>query len=145
MDRLREFLQAVRTHGATRRNFRGLLHVLIGRRISLTDGTVVSGGMTWRLLAGLLRDLRWEPEAVRELGLDPATLPPRDRQRYWYGAIAGADVAGQQATAAGDRLAEAVQPLGYIVGPAPGAAAPAPKKGDRGAGKKPRKKKEGGK
>jgi hypothetical protein len=144
MDRLREFLQAVGTHGAARGNFRGLLHVLIGRRISLTDGTLVSGGMTWRELAGLLRDLRWEPEAVRELGLDPATLPPRDRQRYWYGAIAGADVAGPQATTAGDRLAEAVRPLGYVIGSAPGAPAPAPKKGGRGAGKKPRKK-DGGK
>ena len=44
----REFLEAVRTQGAATCPFRGLLHVLIGRRVSLPDGTAVSEGMTWR-------------------------------------------------------------------------------------------------
>ena len=30
MDRLREFLEAVRTHGIAQGNLRGLLHILIG-------------------------------------------------------------------------------------------------------------------
>jgi len=120
MDRLREFLEAVRQHGYARGNFLGLLHVLIGRRIARADGTLVSGGLTWRELAALLKRVRWEPEAVQELGLDPATLPPRDRQRFWYSAISQAGVDSETAARAGDRLARALQAAGYVVGSAPG-------------------------
>jgi hypothetical protein len=81
MDRLRQFLEAVRKQGTATGHFRGLLHLLIGRRISLPEGEVVSGGMTWRELAGLLKKVRWDREAVQELGLDPAALPPRDREK----------------------------------------------------------------
>jgi hypothetical protein len=119
MDRLREFLEAVRRQGAARGHFRGLLHVLIGRRISLPDGTVVSAGMTWRDVAALLKRLRWDREAVREIGLDPANLPPRDRQRYWYAAIVQADVGSAAAAGEGDRLAEVLRAAGYVIGPAP--------------------------
>ena len=90
MEPLREFLNAVRHHGTARGHLLGLLHILIGRRITRTDGTPVSGGMTWRELAALLKQLRWDREAVRELKLDPADLPPRDRERFWYTAIAQA-------------------------------------------------------
>jgi hypothetical protein len=120
MDRLREFLEAVRARGAARGLFLGLLHVLIGRRVTLADGTVVSGGLTWREAATLLRMTRWEPDAVVELGLDPTTLPVRDRQRFWYSAIAQANVGSAAASAAGDRLATALVALGYEVGPGPG-------------------------
>jgi hypothetical protein len=119
MDRLREFLETVRRQGVARGNLRGLLHVLVGRRIALADGTLVSGGMTWRELAGLLKRLRWDREEVRDLGLDPATLPPRDRQRFWYAAIAQADLAAPAAGEQADRLVEPLQALGYVVGPAP--------------------------
>jgi hypothetical protein len=101
-------------------NFLGLLHVLIGRRVTRADGTPVSPGLTWRALADLLKSLRWNKDAVRELGLDPADLPPRDRQRFWYTAIAQAHVDSPEAVAAGDRLAALVLPLGYVVSPAPG-------------------------
>jgi hypothetical protein len=121
MDRLREFLDSIRTQGVDRGSFLGLLHVLIGRRVTLEDGTVVSAGMTWRELAALLKKVRWDRESVNELGLDPANLPPRDRQRFWYAAISQASVYSTTAVAAGDRLAEAVKPLGYVVGPPPGA------------------------
>src|SRR3954454_8385221 len=87
MDELREFLDAVRKRGTATGHFRGLLHLLVGRRISLPDGTLVSGGMNWRQLAALLKRYRWDREVVRELGLDPADLPPRDREKYWYTAI----------------------------------------------------------
>jgi hypothetical protein len=126
MDRLREFLEAVRKQGAAQGHFRGLLHILIGRRITLADGTLVSGGMTWRELAALLKKHRWDREAVRELGLDPANLPPRDRQRFWYSAIAAAGVNSPAATAEADQLAAPLAALGYVVGPAPGAGAPNP-------------------
>lgn len=121
MEQLREFLNAVRQHGAVRGNFLGLLHILIGRRITRADGTLVSGGMTWRELAALLKQLRWDRDAVRELKLDPADLPPRDRERFWYAVIAHAGVASAAAKAAGDRLVGPLKALGYVVGPAPGA------------------------
>jgi hypothetical protein len=124
MEQLREFLEAVRRAGAAAGHLRGLLHVLIGRRICRADGSEVSAGLTWRELAALLKQLRWDPDAVKELGLDPAALPPRDRQRYWYTAISQAGVASPEAVAAGDRLAGRLRGLGYVIGPAPGAAAP---------------------
>ena len=119
MDRLREFLETVRKQGVARGNLRGLLHVLVGRRVALADGTVVSAGMNWRDLAGLLKRVRWDREAVQELGLDPAALPPRDRQRFWYTAIARAGLASAAAGEAGDRLVEPLGQLGYAVGAAP--------------------------
>jgi hypothetical protein len=100
------------------------LHILVGRRVSLPDGTVVSGGMTWRELAGVLKKHRWDREAVRELGLDPADLPPRDRQKFWYAAIAHARLDTPEARDAGDRLVEPLGKAGFVVGPAPGASPP---------------------
>jgi hypothetical protein len=120
MDRLREFLEAVRQHGLAQGNFQGVLHILIGRRISRADGAVVSAGQTWRQAASLLKRARWDRNAVRELGLEPARLPPRDRQRYWYTAITLARVDSSEARAAADRLAQALAAVGYVVGAAPG-------------------------
>ena len=120
MDRLREFLDAVRQHGLAEGHFPGLLHILIGRRVTLADGTAVSAGLTWRAAAAVLKRARWNREAVRELGLNPAALPPRDRERYWYTAISQARVDSPQARAAGDQLAAQLQAAGYHVGPPPG-------------------------
>ena len=119
MDRLRELLEAIRKGGAAQGNLRGLLHVLVGRRVTLPDGAVVSQGLTWRELASLLKRLRWDREAVRELGLDPAALPPRDRERFWFTAIAQAGLDTPAAAQAGDQLVEPLKQLGYVVGPAP--------------------------
>jgi hypothetical protein len=121
MERLRELLELLRKKGIAAGNFLGLLHVLIGRRVTLEDGSVISAGVTWRELAGLLKRIRWDPEAVREIGLDPADLPVRDRQRYWYAAIAQAGVDRPEAVVRGNQLAAAMHGLGYIVTPAPGA------------------------
>ena len=121
MDQLRELLTAFRTHAAVRGNFLGLLHILIGRRITRADGTLVSGGMTWRELAALFKQLRWDRDSVRDLKVDPAQLPPRDRERFWYTAIALADVSSAAAKTAGDRLVPPLKALGYFVGQAPGA------------------------
>jgi hypothetical protein len=145
MDRLREFLETVRSEGVARGNLRGLLHVLIGRRIALADGTEVSAGMTWRDCAGLLKRARWDREVVREIGVDPATLPPRDRQRFWYTAIAQAGLATPAASESGDQLIEPLGALGYVVGPAPRPTEkPVPKKRpSRGPGRG--RKSEGGK
>jgi hypothetical protein len=119
MDWARELLDHLKDRGTATGNFLGLLHVLIGRRIVKADGTVVSAGFTWRELAALLKKVRWDKEAVRELGLDPKDLPPRDRERYWYTAIAQARVDSAAASEAGDRLAELMTKSGYAVGPPP--------------------------
>ncbi len=122
MDGVQPFLDELRQRGLVEGNFLGLIHILIGRRITRADGSVVSPGLTWRALADILKTLRWNKDAVREVGLNPAELPPRDRQRFWYTAIAQARVDSVEAIAAGDRLAALVRPLGYIVSPAPGQA-----------------------
>jgi hypothetical protein len=129
MDGLREFLDAVREHGLVTGNLRGLFHVAIGRRIARADGTVISTGVTWRELANLLKGMRFDKNLVVEVGGDPEELSPRDRQRFWYAAITLARPDSAEAQAQADRLAGAVKPLGYLVGPPPspgGKPAPAP-------------------
>jgi hypothetical protein len=118
MDALSTLLDHVKdkAHG----NFLGFLNVLIGRSITRnSDHQVIAKGLTWRELAGCLKKVRWDPEAVRELGLDPSELPPRDRQRFWYSAIAQAKVDSAAARKAGDKFAHALKSLGYEVGAAP--------------------------
>lgn len=119
MDGLRDFLDTVRRSGHAQGNFLGLLHVLVGRTILRTDGRMLSAGLTWRLVAAWLKRVRWPREAVRELGLDPDKLPPRERERFWYVAIARAHLDSAEAARAGDRLAQAVAGNGYVVGPPP--------------------------
>jgi len=118
MDRLSEFLETGKQL-AQPGDFLGLLHILIGRRITKTDGTVVSQGLTWRALSAVLKKVRWDKNAVRELGLDPARLPPRNRQRYWYAAITMAQVDSPSAAEAGNRLAARLQSAGYLIGTPP--------------------------
>ncbi len=120
MDVLRELLGDLKRHGYARGNFLGMLNVLIGRQIKATDGTIISSGLTWRAFADALKNVRWDREAARELGLDPAALQPRDRQHYWYQAIAQARVDSERATEAGNRFAELLRSAGYGVGSAPG-------------------------
>jgi hypothetical protein len=122
MDGVEKFLEELRRNGLADGHFLGLCHVLIGRRITKADGTVVSPGLTWRALAEMFKTLRWNKDAVREVGLEPADLPPRDRQRFWYTAISHAKVDSPEAVAAGDRLTALVKPLGYLISPAPGTA-----------------------
>src|SRR5947209_8352708 len=102
MDALNALLEMLKNGGQTQGQFLGFLHVLIGRKITrVQDGLAISGGMSWRDLANWLKKVRWDPEAARELGLDPDDLPPRDRQRYWYSAIAYAKVDSAAANKAG--------------------------------------------
>jgi hypothetical protein len=117
MDALSTMLDLLKNNGQTKGNLLGFLNVLIGRTVTrASDGAVVCGGISWRDLAGWLKKVRWDPEAVRELGLDPGDLPPRDRQRYWYAAIAHAKVDSAAAQKAGDRFAAVLVGLGYEVG-----------------------------
>jgi hypothetical protein len=117
---LSALLDQLKKSGQTKGNLRGMLHVLIGRTITRRgDKQVVSKGITWRELAGLLKKFRWDPEVVRELGLDPNDLPPRDRQRFWYAAIMQAKVDSAEAIALGDKFGATLKGLGYDVGPSP--------------------------
>lgn len=120
MEALQEFLADVERLGLEHGHTLGLLHVLIGRRLARADGTVISNGLSWRALSAWLKKARWDKDAVKELGLNPSDLPPRDRQQYWYAAIARAGVDTDRAAQAGDRLAERLRKAGYDVGEAPG-------------------------
>ena len=117
MDGVREFLEMLRSKNLVKGRFRGMLHVLIGRTIRRADNSVVSTGITWRELSNLLKLLRWDKEQVREIGLNPDALPPRDRQRYWYTAIAQAQITSEEARAEGDEIAAAVASHGYSIDP----------------------------
>jgi hypothetical protein len=116
MDALSALFDALKKSGQLHGNFLGFLQVLIGRKITRrSDGMVISRGITWRDLSVWLRKVRWDPEAVREIGVDPDSLPPRDRQRYWYSAITQAKVDSAAAREAGDRFAQVLNALGYDV------------------------------
>jgi hypothetical protein len=115
MDAQRQFLEDMKRHGLHQGHTLGLFHLLIGRRIEKADGVRVSGGLTWRELSALLKQARWPKDAVRELGLEPANLPPRDRQQFWYLAISLAKVDSEEAKRSGERVAAMLEPLGYIV------------------------------
>ena len=119
MDRLTALLELVRDRGLVAGHFRGLCHVVIGRRITGVAGESVSAGVTWRELSVLLRDLRFDKNLVTEVGADPDELAPRDRQRYWYSAIALARPDSAEARVDAEALIEILATLGYAVGPPP--------------------------
>lgn len=120
MDALTEFLTDIKHGKITHGHFLGLLHVVIGRRITKKDGTAVTAGVTWRELAAALKKLRWNTDIVSEIGLNPDDLPPRDRERFWYTAIIRAHVDTVEAQTAGDKFAAVLKKKGYEVGPSPG-------------------------
>ena len=126
MDGIRELLAIARDHGLVPGHFRGLLHIAIGRKVARNDGSVISAGLTWREVAALLKLLRFDRELVREWGADPDALAPRDRERFWYSAIALAKVDSAQAVTEAERLIGPLKDLGFIVGAAPTSHVPPP-------------------
>ena len=121
MEGIRELLEAVRDHGLIKGRFRGLLHIAIGRKVTKPSGTLVGSGLTWRELAVILKELRFDRDLAREFGVDPDILAPRDRERFWYSAIVQAHVDTPEASAEADALAVDIKKLGFIVGPSPSA------------------------
>jgi len=119
MDAIRDFLNTVRQAHLVEGHFLGLLHVLVGRKITRTDGSVVSTGLTWRQTASYLRQLRFDPQLAREVNVDPEAVNIRDRDRFWYAVIAQAQLDSPTAVAEADKLAPLLQQHGYIVGPPP--------------------------
>jgi hypothetical protein len=124
MEGIRDLLETARANGLVAGRFRGLLHIAIGRTVTKPDGTRLSAGLTWREIATLLKNLRFDPELGRELGADPDTLSPRDRERYWYAVIALARVDGPEARAEADKLVGPLKDHGYVIAPAPAGATP---------------------
>jgi hypothetical protein len=124
MDGIRDLLEAARTNGLVGGRFRGLLHIAIGRTVTRPDGAKLSAGLTWREVATLLKTLRFDPELGRELGADPDTLSPRDRERYWYAVIALARVDSADAVAEAEKLIAPLKDLGFVIAPPPGGIAP---------------------
>lgn len=119
MDRLQEFLDRVRDHQLAKGRLRGLLHIAIGRTIKAEDGTLISAGTTWRTLSLLLKSAKFDKELVRDLGADPDEISPRDRERFWYSAIALARPDTLEAIAEAEQLIPLLAQLGYTVGPIP--------------------------
>jgi hypothetical protein len=115
------------------------LHIVIGRTVTKPDGTKLSAGLTWRDVAALLKALRFDPEFGREVGADPDTLSPRDRERYWFAVIGMARVDSPEAVAEAEKLIAPLKELGYVVAPPPGGGgAPPPAKGKPHAKEKPK-------
>jgi hypothetical protein len=136
MDGIRELLETAREHGLASAHFRALLHIAIGRKVTRLNGTVISSGVTWRELAALLKELHFDRELARQSGADPGTLAPRDRERFWYSAIALAHVDSPEVSAAADDLAGPLKKLGFLIGPNPTAlAAPSRKAEAKGKAK----------
>lgn len=112
-------LEVVRDKKLAAGSLRGLFHIAIGRTVTAPDGAA-SAGVTWRELSVLLKDAKYDKELVRELGADPDALAPKDREKMWYHAIGLAKVDSAEARTQADKLAAALKPLGFVVGPAPG-------------------------
>lgn len=119
MDARLELLTKIKHERWANGNLLGLLNVLIGRRIETVDGPLVSNGITWRELATLLKKVRWDKSAADELGLESVSLPPREREKYWYTVIVHAGVGSETAARAGDRLATILRRNGFTVSESP--------------------------
>ena len=119
MEGTRMMLQLARDHRLIAGHLRGLFHIAIGRKLTDAEGTVLSTGMSWRDLSQLLKTLKYDREIVRELGADPDSLSPKDRERFWYAAIALANVDSAQARREAEELTASLRGLGIRVGPAP--------------------------
>jgi hypothetical protein len=122
MDALQAFLEELRHLKVAEHHFLGMLHILIGRRVTREDGTPVSGGMTWRDMAAALKKARWNKESAKKLGVELEKLAPRDRERFWYLVIARAGVDSEKSRQDADKLAKLLRTHGYVVGAAPGEA-----------------------
>ncbi len=126
MEGIREFLTAVHNAGLARDYLRAIMHIAIGRKITRTDGTVLSGGVTWRTLAGLLRVLKYDPKWAERFVQDRTVFAIRDRDRFWYAAIAQARVDSPEAIREAEQILPALRNLGFVVGPPPSGLLTAP-------------------
>ncbi len=113
-DGLRHFLDAVRLQNLATGHLRALLVIAVGGRIE-SEGQLLSKGSNWRELADLLKKLRWDKLQVAELGIDVKDLPPRDRSKYWYSALAKAGLDSAESARLAMRLIPELEKLGYKI------------------------------
>jgi hypothetical protein len=119
MEGVRPLLDLIAERGYAVGRLRGVFHLLIGRRIAKAGDTVVSVGLTWRQLASELKASKFDKHLVTELGADPDTLSPRDRERMWYSAIGLAKVNSLEAHQQAEQLVALLRPHGYVIGGSP--------------------------
>jgi hypothetical protein len=131
MEGTRQFLDFVLRQGWAKGHLRGVFHIAIGRKIVQQDGQVVASGATWRELAAALKFVKFDKSLVKELGADPEMFSVRDREKYWYVAIALSNVGSAEALTQAERLAAKLERSGWYV---EGFTQPAPEP------KKPKKK-----
>jgi len=109
------FLELITQHGLAKGHLRGVFHIAIGRKLLRDDGSVVAAGVTWRELAAALKSVKFDKSLVKELGADPEALSVRDREKFWYAAIALAGVGSLEAHNQAERLADRLKRLGLHV------------------------------
>lgn len=114
MDDVATLLEWIRARDAARGRLRGFFHLLVGHTLKHGD-KMISAGMNWRDLSKMLKLFKFDRELVRELGLDPDALPPKDREKYWYLAIAAAEISGDRARAEALELAAELAKIGIAV------------------------------
>ncbi len=127
MEGIQLVLETIRERGFANNRLPGVFHLALGRRVSAADGTILSIGVTWRQLATLLKNLKYDKSLIREVGADPDTLWPRDREKMWFSVIPLARVESTAARQMADEIAVMLAPLGFIVAPH-GAGPDSPKK-----------------
>ena len=109
------FLEFVLKQGWAKGHLRGVFHIAIGRKVRDADGQVIAGGATWRELAAALKAVKFDKTLVKELGADPEALSVRDREKFWYAAIALSGVGSAEALAQAERLAVKLERSGWYV------------------------------
>ncbi len=114
MDGVRSVLGILRDQALVKGRLRGLFHLFIGKNLAFADGTPISTGLTWRQLAAELKMARFDKNLVKEVGADPETLSPRDRERFWYSAIGMADISGETATNQAADLLKSLKAHGVV-------------------------------
>jgi hypothetical protein len=111
-----QFLNLLAEHQLAKGHLRGVLHLAIGRTVVRTsDNVVLCAGVTWRELAILLKESKFDRELARDLGADPDTLHPRDREKFWYSVIGLARVDSIAAREEADKLAKKLTAHGLTV------------------------------
>ncbi len=124
MDGPQHILELLRDRGLIVGHLRGVFHLLIGRKIFGADGALLSPGVSWRELSALLKLAKYDRDFAVELGADPETISPKDREKFWYAAILLAKVDSTEAREQADQLAVVLSQMGYSVGAPPGVTKP---------------------
>jgi len=109
------FLEFISKPGWAKGHLRGVFHIAIGRKVLDEAGNVVANGTTWRELAAALKAVKFDKTLVKELGADPEALSVRDREKFWYLAIALAGVDSAEARSQAERLATKLERSGWYV------------------------------